>query len=97
MLEKEMQESSLELPGRGSKIAYVITLLVGCSPILLDQVVPPWGIPAALLAIWLVLRQQGQSLAVVGLITPPNGWPQTLMLGLPRGALRPYRPPNRAR
>ncbi len=84
---EKMQEPRLELPGRGSKFACAMTLLVGCSPILLDQVVPPWGIPAAVLAIWLVLRQQGQSLAVVGLITPPNGWPQTLMLGVGGGIL----------
>jgi len=82
MQEEIMQEPRSELPGRGSKIACAITLLIGCAPILLDQVVPPLGIPAALLAIWLILKKQGQSLAVVGVVTPHHGWPRTLMLGM---------------
>lgn len=77
-----MQESRPELPGRGSRTAGAITLLIGCAPILLDQVVAPWGIPAAVLAIWLVLRKQGQSLAVVGVIKPHYGWWSTLLMGI---------------
>ena len=78
MYGEKMQEQTLELPGRGSNFACVVVLLIGCAPILLDQVVPPWGIPTAIVAIWLVLKQQGQNLAVVGLIRPPNGWLHTL-------------------
>ncbi|MCZ6636371.1 MAG: CPBP family intramembrane metalloprotease [bacterium] len=63
-------------------MAGAIALLVGCAPILLDQVVPPWGIPAAVLAIWLILKKQGQSLAVVGVVKPPNGWSSTLLMGV---------------
>lgn len=77
-----MQGLKQELPGRGSNIVCVVVLLLGCAPILLDLVVPPWGIPAAILAIWLVLKQQGQSLAVVGVIRPPNGWLHTFLLGI---------------
>jgi membrane protease YdiL (CAAX protease family) len=63
-------------------VAGATVLLVACSPILLDQVVPPWGIPAAVLAIWLVLKRQGQSLAVVGVVKPVNGWSSTLLMGV---------------
>ncbi len=82
-----MQDSMPELPGRGSGVAGAIALLVGCSPILLDQVVPPWGIPAAVIAIWLVLKKQGQSLAVVGVVKPHNGWSRTLLMGVGGGLL----------
>ena len=75
-----MQAPITELPGRGSKIACAITLFIGCSPILLDQVVPPWGIPAALIAISLILKKQGQSLAVVGVVTPHHGWRKTISM-----------------
>ena len=77
-----MQGLGQELPGRGSNIVCVAVLLLGYAPILLDLVVPPWGIPAAILAIWFVLKQQGQSLAVVGIIPPPNGWLHTFLLGI---------------
>lgn len=80
--EHKMQGLRQELPGRGSNIVCVVVLLLGCAPILLDLVVPPWGIPAAIFAIWFVLKQQGQNLATVGLIRPPNGWPNTFMLGI---------------
>ena len=82
-----MQEPRSDLPGRESKLACAIILLIGCSPILLDQVVPPWGIPAALLSIWLILKKQGQSLAVVGIVTPQHGWPRTLKLEMGGGLL----------
>jgi membrane protease YdiL (CAAX protease family) len=48
----------------------------------LDQVVPPLGIPAAVLTIWLILKRQGQSLAVVGVVRPPRGWPNVLLIGV---------------
>ena len=77
-----MQESLQDLPGRGSRVTGAILLLVGCAPVLLDQVIPPWGIPAAVLAIWLVLKRQGQSLAVVGIVKPAIGWKNALLLGI---------------
>jgi membrane protease YdiL (CAAX protease family) len=77
-----MQEAGRELPGRGSRAVGAILLLVGCAPLLLDQVLPPLGIPAAVLTIWLILRQQGQSLAVVGVVKPASGWSTTFMLGV---------------
>jgi membrane protease YdiL (CAAX protease family) len=63
-------------------VAGTIILLVGCAPILLDAVVPPWGIPAAVLAIWFILKKQGQSLAAVGVVKPANGWSSTLLMGV---------------
>ena len=77
-----MQEPQQDLPGKGSRVADAIALLVGCAPILLDQVIAPWGIPVAVLAIWLVLRKQGQSFKVVGVVSPINGWTRSLLMGV---------------
>ena len=82
-----MQDLGPELPGRGSRVAGAILLLVGCAPILLDRVVPPWGIPAAVVTIWLILKMQRQSLAVVGVVAPTRGWSRTLLMGVGGAAL----------
>lgn len=76
------ERKARELPGQRSRIAAAIALLIGCSPILLDQVVPPLGIPVAVLAIWFVLKKQGQPWAVVGIVKPQLGWPRTVLMGV---------------
>jgi membrane protease YdiL (CAAX protease family) len=82
-----MQESQQDLPGSGSRAAGAIALLIGCVPLLLAEVVPVLGIPAAVLAIWFVLKRQGQSLAVVGVVKPRKGWANTLLIGVGGAAL----------
>jgi len=81
-----MQTTAPDLPGVQSKLWSAVAIAVGCAPVLLDRVVPPWGIPASVAAIWLILRRQGQSLAVVGLTRPPRGWRQAVLVGF-SGAL----------
>ena len=76
----------LELPGVDSNVITALILLTGCLPLLLDQVVPPLGIPLSILAIWLLLRWQGQSMTVVGVVKPVFSWPRTILMGL-AGAL----------
>jgi membrane protease YdiL (CAAX protease family) len=77
----KMIESRPDFSGRGSKLTAAIALLAGCSPILLDLVVPPLGIPAAVFAIWFILRKQGQSLSVAGVVKPYYSWFSTLFMG----------------
>jgi len=74
-------------PWQHSKAAHCIALLLGCAPLLLDQVIPPWGIPAAILAIWLILGLQGRSWADAGIIKPPLGWSRALLMGIGCAAL----------
>lgn len=71
-----------DLPLKGSRAASLALLLAGCAPVLLDSVVPPAGIPLSVLAIWLILRWQGQTLAVVGVRRPEMGWGRALLLGV---------------
>jgi membrane protease YdiL (CAAX protease family) len=82
MVVDNMQSSLPELPGKGSAIKGILLLLFGCTPLLLDDFIPPWGIPVSILAIWLILRVQGQSLATVGVVRPVDGWAKTILLGL---------------
>ena len=71
----------------GSRLADVATLGVGCAPILLDQMLPPPGIPAAIITIWLILKRRGQSGNVLGLVRPAKGWANTLLVGIGGAAL----------
>ncbi len=77
-----MSVSTPELPGRGTAVATLLMLVAGCAPLLLDKVMPPLGIPAAILAIWLLLRWQGQSMAVVGIRRPDGGWWRAVAIGV---------------
>lgn len=82
MQQKEIKEATPDLSGQEPKAIHTLILLAGCSPVLLDQVVPPLGIPTALFVIWFILKKQNRSLSAVGIIQPPNGWLHTLMLGV---------------
>jgi len=70
------------LPGTDSTAGSVALLVAGFAPSLLDLVVPPLGIPASILAIWLLLRAQGRTLAVVGVRRPDHGWGRTIAFGV---------------
>ena len=63
-------------------MASALALVVVYSLTLLDQVIPPWGIPIAVLGIWLFLKKENQPLAVVGVVRPQYSWRTTVLMGV---------------
>ena len=57
-------------------IALAIAVVLGLS--FLDAVIPPAGIPLAVLAIWLMLRWEGAGWQAVGFRRPAS-WPRTIL------------------
>jgi membrane protease YdiL (CAAX protease family) len=53
-------------------------LLVALACSFLDAVVPPLGIPLAVLAIWLILRREGKGWSALG-FRRPRSWPRTIL------------------
>ena len=82
-----MDTSTTLRTGQSSPVIASLALLVGSAPVLLDLFVPPWGVPTALVAIWLILKMQGRSLADAGVKQPPQGWPRMVFIGLGGGLL----------
>ena len=73
-----------ETPAIPSKLVIVSTLVIVLFLAGLDAVIPPAGIPLALVAIWLILRFTGGRWAELGLSRPAS-WKKTVALGIALG------------
>jgi membrane protease YdiL (CAAX protease family) len=70
-------DSSPNIPRQALPGILAILVVVGIS--YLDAVIPPAGIPLAVLAIWLILRWQGQGWRSLGFRRPAS-WPRTILI-----------------
>ncbi len=66
------------------KLVTAVSILVVIVANSLDGVIPPAGVPAAVLAIWLMLRWTGGKWADTGL-RRPESWPRTIGYGIGLG------------
>ncbi len=91
MTRDEEQEMSMETgttlrpvdPSKGAPrgaLAVVLVLFVVLALSFLDAVVPPLGIPLAVLAIWLILKREGEGWLALG-FRRPRSWPRTILMG----------------
>lgn len=66
------------------KLLTAISIVIVIAASFLDGVIPPAGVPAAILAIWLMLRWTGGKWADTGLCRPES-WPKTIGYGIGLG------------